>query len=165
MHLGFIILYWSLGVLKVYEVLQSTTNLAVTGISDLWRIARESRSRAVTLHAKIMKVIMHNANDDGLPVLEGTSFKLPFMAHHANTTLLTLALTTAIEHTIDMLLAGEIEADGDWLQLSMWCLFSLEHSASGRSSVRPALDRLIHRYGDIILECWSGREELLGCGK
>lgn len=140
---------------------QSTTILAATRFSNLWTLACACRRKAVTLHAKIMKAIMHDASDAGLPVLEGTNFKLPFMAHHANTTLLALALTTAIEHTIDMLLAGELQADVDRLKPSLWCLLSLEHSPSGRSSVRPALDRLIQRYGDIILECWSGGEELL----
>lgn len=146
---------------KVYEIFQSKTNWAVTPLSDIWRSAYECRSKAVTLHAKIMKAITDDADDAGLPVLEGTNFKLPFMAHHANTTLLTLALTTAIEHTIDMALVGDFEADGDWLKPSLCCLLSLENSTSGRSSVRPALDRLIQRYGDIILECWSEEDELV----
>ena len=101
---------------------------------------------------------MDNTDDLGLPVLEGTDLKLPFMAHHANTTFITIALTTAIEHTIDMVLAGDFESEKNWLKPSLDCLLSLEHSASGRSSVRPALDRLVQRYGDIILECWSGDE-------
>ena len=88
-------------------------SLAATRFTSLWILARIYRSKAITLYVKIMKAIINDVKDARLLVLEGTNFKLLFIVYHANTTLLALALTTAIKHTIDTLLVGELKADVD----------------------------------------------------
>lgn len=81
-----------------------------------------------------------------------------------------MALTKAIEHTLDLNLNDiaedqELSGSATFLDDSMsWmgsikplltCLVTLETTVSGLHTARPALDDLMRHYGDILMNCWS----------
>ena len=110
---------------------------------------------------------MEASAESEVSILDDSELKLPFMAHHANTQLVVMALQKAIEHIIDIHLSknafGKDTSDEelDWihsLKPVVWCLCTLERTNSGRRVARPALLKLVKQHGDIIMECWTPNE-------
>ena len=153
-------MFWNLGLLMLFEAVDSACdrNMTRCGPSDPHRIAVKYRQDAVLAFARISKLVMNVSTEQDLPVLDSVDIRLPFMAHHANTTLVVTALQKAIKHTIDC----HVEADGESrdrlvpsLKPLLWCLLSLEKTSSGRTTARPALNKLLYQYGDVLMDCWT----------
>ena len=103
-------------------------------------------------------------------LINSVQAKLQFISHHANTSLVVLALAKAIEHTIDLNLSTSLESpapvsslygplpSGDWvasIKPLLTCLLTVDSTVSGAFTARPALQRLMQQYGDILMDCWS----------
>ena len=110
-------------------------------------------------------------------LINSVQAKLHFISHHANTALVVLALSKAIEHTIDVHVSSagqndlrtgtfpDAAANSDWIASMkplLTCLLTLDSTVSGAITARPALQNLMQQYGDILMDCWSqeDREDL-----
>ncbi len=103
-------------------------------------------------------------------LINSVQAKLQFISHHANTSLVVLALVKGIEHTIDLNfssnyaftsqspLFGDPVPDTDWIasiKPLLTCLLTLKSTVSGTFTAKPALRRLMQQHGDILMDCWS----------
>ena len=127
--------------------------------------ARELQRSAVQSVLAIAQRIVNVSATGEFNLLNSIQLQLQFICHHANTSLVVMALTKAIEHTIDLNVNG-CAGDRDWFvqDSSDWmgsvkplltCLVTLESTVSGLHTARPALDDLMRHYGDILMDCWS----------
>lgn len=90
------------------------------------------------------------------------STRLPLIAHHANTKLVVSALVKAIEHTIMYMnvcgppsdAQGELVGIGHLVYPLLACLNALNLTISGHTVVQSALQLLMCKHGDILMEHW-----------
>lgn len=154
--LGFLVIFWNLAILRIFDIFSAVGDSSVFGPDDV-KFINEYRQRAVSAYARIAQFIMHVSEDEDLPILEQSGVKLSFLAHHANPVLVAFAFETAIKHTMTMIVDGS-EEDAvrlkDALKPLCWCLLSLERTIAGRAVARPALHRLLVLYGDVLLDSW-----------
>lgn len=160
-------MFWNLGVLHLVEQMDFLRAASQQFFTiDLATSARAYKQSATAAIIAVCQLIMQLAADqDVMLLVDGTDLKLPFVAYHANTEVVARALKTAIEHIIDLNVGAnaivQTGMDPDWistLKPVLWCLLSLEQTNSGRCTARPALQDLLNRYGDILMDCWSPGE-------
>jgi hypothetical protein len=133
---------------------------------DLLRKAGDLQQSAVTTLLAIAKRIVDVSTCGEFKIIHSVQAKLQFISHHANTSLVVMALTKAIEHTIDLNLTPAVEVPGgsllpgntDWIpsiKILLTCLLTLGSTVSGTITARPALQKLMHQYSDILMDSWS----------
>lgn len=158
---GFLIIFWNLAVLRLFDVIRYIRSTTVVDSSDL-DLVTEYRRDSVSAFATISKLIMSISEDDDLPVLDQAGVRLAFVAHHANSALMSFALETAIRHTIELLADQPREDEANRrraLKPLVWCLLSMERTNAGRTVSRPSFHRLMEQYGDTILEFWTPEDD------
>lgn len=90
------------------------------------------------------------------------STRLPLIAHHANTQLVVSVLVKAIEHAVMYVnicgtpvdRQGEPVSIGCLVHPLLACLNALNLSITGHTVVQSALQMLMYKYGDILMEHW-----------
>lgn len=142
--------------------------------------ARNYERDAVIQFASIAKAINDASASGDFQLTEVSENKLPLISHHANTGLVVLALEKAIEHTISyaMSLTKSSTSEGAeeaartsslpllpeaWMESTRHlfvCLSTLDRTVSGQCLARPALQELIYKYSDVILDCWYDTPEI-----
>lgn len=107
-------------------------------------------------------------------LINSVQAKLNLISHHANTSLVVLALVKGIEHTIDLNInvpngpGDEVGSgfDPNWvasIKPLLSCLLTLDSTVSGAYTARPALQTLMQQYGDILMDCWSHDDHVNLC--
>jgi hypothetical protein len=142
--------------------------------------ARNYERGAVIQFASIATAINDASASGDFQLTEVSENKLPLISHHANTGLVVLALEKAIEHTISYAMSltksSTLEDAGNAARTSplpllpeAWmesirhlfvCLSTLDRTISGQCLARPALQELIYKYSDVILDCWYDTPEV-----
>ncbi|KAI1630189.1 hypothetical protein EDD37DRAFT_85808 [Exophiala viscosa] len=168
---GFLLLFWNLSVFCLVEHLHSAAEILPPEErpSILARAGKLQRSAVQSVLAIAQRIVNVSAAGE-FKLLNSIQLQLHFICHHANTSLVVMALTKAIEHTIDVNMNGFAE-DQDWsgpttlpqystdwmgsVKPLLTCLVTLESTVSGLHTARPALDDLMRHYGDILMDCWS----------
>ncbi|KAK4949767.1 hypothetical protein LTR10_011609 [Elasticomyces elasticus] len=172
---GFLLLFWNLSVFCFVEHLHAAADILPLEerppILDNARKLQKSAVRSVLATAQ--RIVNVSATGE-FKLLNSIQLQLQFICHHANTSLVVLALTKAIEHTIDLNLNDSAEDrerfepatfDDDptsWMgsmKPLLTCLVNLETTVSGLHTARPALNDLMRHYGDILMDCWSHNPE------
>ena len=160
---GFVVMFWNLGVLCFVETIQSTCGDLANLCPNVFATLRYYQQKITSSFGEVSRLIMSSSAESDIWILDNTELKKPFMAHHANTQLVVMALQKAIEHTID-LHCDAVEISDENLDLMqslkpvVWCLWTLERTSAGRCTARLALMKLMKQYGDILMECWAPDE-------
>ena len=104
---------------------------------------------------------------------ESSEAKVPLISQHANTTIVVAALVKAIEHAISLNPSaqpsyGAVCSTTENLTLpESWvpavkpllaCLSALDTTVSGAHTARIAMEDLLLRYGDILMDAWTPDE-------
>ena len=168
---AFLSLFWNMSVLCLVEHIHIASHdfTPLESTSLLHQGARLQRSAVTALLATAKRVV----DVSTMRAFEATNSiqgKLQFFSHHANTSLVVVALAKAIEHTIDLnmtpypedLSASFPHGPTDWvssIQPLLTCLLTLGSTVSGKFTVTPALQKLMQQYGDILMECWVHQPE------
>ncbi|OAL21175.1 hypothetical protein AYO22_08138 [Fonsecaea multimorphosa] len=171
---AFMLLFWSLGTLLLVEQLHRASSiLPVAERQPLLDKALSYQRGAVTSLLTIAQRIVDVSAMGEFRLINSVQAKMHFISHHANTVLVVLALSKAIEHTIDLYVSTaqqgdltsttfpDMEPDSEWIanmKPLLTCLLTLDSTVSGAITARPALQRLMQQYGDILMDCWSHDE-------
>jgi hypothetical protein len=162
-----------MGVLRIVEVLNETCEyFPPTSKAQLADTAASYERRAVQGIVSISKKINEVSADDAFKFSDVFEDNVPLILHHANTGLTVMALVKGIEHAISssgIENAAALDAGGgfatvlnsdlkDSLHPLLICLSTLQQTVSGECIARPALQDLLFRHGDILLECWNQDE-------
>lgn len=170
-NIGFLILFWNLGVLRVVETMRMASRvLATPSHAQTANLAVDYEERAVGRIVAITERINDASAHGDVRLSDASEDKLPLMSHHANTGLTALALSSAIEHAITGTWLAE-KPSTDYLEPTnppaltskamesiktlLAGLSTLHRTISGECVARPALRNLLRRYGDIIMDCWD----------
>ncbi|KAJ9607985.1 hypothetical protein H2200_008064 [Cladophialophora chaetospira] len=168
---AFMVLFWHMSKLLLVEQLHHAARvMPATEQQHLLEKAQSHQRNAVTSLLAIARRIVDVSALGEFRLINSVSAKMHFISHHANTALVVLALSKAIEHTIDLhvtcfeqddlslaLLPGA-SANSDWIASMkplLTCLLTLDSTVSGAITARPALQTLMKQYGDILMEAWS----------
>jgi hypothetical protein len=134
--------------------------------------AREYQRTAVSSMTTISRCILDTSASGEHAIFDTTEGSLPLIAHHANTSLVVMALVKGVEHAIKLNASlqstpkpsstGVIdeELSAAWISLSglkplLSCLLALQTTVAGSRTARRALRTLLRQYGDILMDCWS----------
>jgi hypothetical protein len=162
-----------MGVLRIVEVLsESCEYLPSFSRPQLADTITSYERRALQGIVSISKKINEVSADDAFKFSDVFEDNVPLILHHANTGLTVMALVKGIEHAISSFGIGNTAAlDGgdafaailtsglkDSLHPLLICLSTLQQTVSGECIARPALQDLLFRHGDILLECWNQEE-------
>lgn len=157
----------------------TATAVATEKGDTLLKRAMNYEKGAVIQFASIAKAINDASASGDFQLTEISENKLPLISHHANTGLVVLALEKAIEHTISYAMSlkkpSTLEDPEDAARASplpllpeAWmvsirhlfvCLSTLDRTVSGQCLARPALQNLVYKHSDIILDCWYDEVE------
>ena len=174
MLLAFMVLFWKLSILLLAEQLYRAADLLPAVERQLLLDkARFYQRTAVTSLSTIAQRIVDVSALGEFKLMNSVQAKMQFICHHANTSLVALALSKAIEHAIDSHVSAAGPTDGsfnefnelsdeavgtDWIASMkplLACLLTLDSTVSGAFTARPALQRLMQKYGDILMDSWS----------
>ena len=168
---AFMLLFWKMAKLLLVEQLHQASNV----VSPLERQPLLDKAQfyqrdAVTSLQTIAQRIVDVSALGEFKLINSVQAKMHFISHHANTALVVLALSKAIEHTIDLHISDTAQHDlylgpfskasinSDWvasMKPLLTCLLTLDSTVSGAITARPALQKLMQQYGDILMDCWS----------
>ncbi|EXJ58533.1 hypothetical protein A1O7_05959 [Cladophialophora yegresii CBS 114405] len=168
---AFMLLFWKLSKLLLVEQLhQAAGVLPAIESRRILAKAQVYQEAAVTSLLTIAQRIVDVSALGELRLINSVQAKMNFISHHANTLLVVLALSKAVEHTIDLHLSAPEQThlgsavfpgatvDSDWIASMkplLTCLLTLDSTVSGAITARPALRSLMQRYGDLLMDCWS----------
>lgn len=156
--------------LLVEQLHQASSVLPVAEGQPMLEKAQSYQQDAVTSLLAIAQRIVDVSALGEFQLMNSVQAKMHFISHHANTALVVLALSKAIEHTIDLHVSSTEQGpwsftalsgpatNSDWLSSMkplLTCLLTLDSTVSGAITARPALQRLMQQYGDILMDCWS----------
>lgn len=120
--------------------------------------------KAIHRFVAVSKRMNEVSHDEDFELSDTSDNKLPLILHHATTGLTAMALVKSVEHAITSasprgepsqsteILSSELRIS---LSPILLCLSTLTQSVSGECMARPALQDLLRRYGDILLDCWN----------
>jgi hypothetical protein len=173
-NLAFMQLFWHLSNLLVAEQLYRAADaLPAVERQPLLDKAQSHQASAVSSLLTIAQRIVDVSALGEFKLINSVQAKMHFISHHANTALVVLALSKAIEHTIDLNVSAVEQTDmssgifssgavdSDWIagmKPLLTCLLTLDSTVSGAVTARPALQRLMRQYGDILMDAWSQDE-------
>ncbi|ETI22507.1 hypothetical protein G647_06582 [Cladophialophora carrionii CBS 160.54] len=180
---AFMLLFWKLSKLLLVEQLhQAADMLPAIESRPMLEKAQSYQQAAVTSLLTIAQRIVDVSAMGEFRLINSVQAKMHFISHHANTLLVVLALSKAIEHTIDLHVSAAEQNDlgpaifpsaaenSDWIASMkplLTCLLTLDSTVSGTITARSALRKLMQRYGDLLMDCWSHEEvddlPLAGC--
>ncbi len=165
------LLFWKLSNLLLVEQLhQAAAMLPAIEQQAILKKAQSYQQAAVNSLLVVAQRIVDVSALGKFRLINSVQAKMHFISHHANTTLVVLALQKAVEHTIDIhvssagqndLCSGafpDAAANSDWIanmKPLLTCLLTLDSTVSGAITARPALQNLMQQYGDILMDCWS----------
>ncbi|OAP60575.1 hypothetical protein AYL99_05577 [Fonsecaea erecta] len=168
---AFMLLFSGLASLLLVEQLhRSSIMLPLAERQPLLDRALSYQREAVTSLLTIAQRIVDVSAMGEFRLINSVQAKMHFISHHANTVLVVLALSKAIEHTIDLYVStgqqgdlasttfSDMEPDSEWvasMKPLLTCLLTLDSTVSGAITARPALQKLMQQYGDILMDCWS----------
>ena len=169
---AFLVLFWNTGILCWFESVAVAQSLHVP-LQDRGLIteAYEHRLDAVqaltTVAGYIVSILRVEEADDSSSTQSG----IPFIACHVNTALVVMALVKAIEHTVQTASTSSRSTHETSTTAGLprhltrspkgllICLSELDVTMAGFHDARPALQGLMRRYGDILMDCWSLEED------
>ncbi|KIW85531.1 hypothetical protein Z517_00923 [Fonsecaea pedrosoi CBS 271.37] len=168
---AFMLLFWGLGGLLLVEQLHQASNLlpAAERQPVLEKALSFQRDAVTSLLTVAQRIVDVSATGE-FKLINSVQAKMHFISHHANTALVVLALSKAIEHTIDLNVSArqqgdlvstmfpDMDSDSEWvarMKPLLTCLLTLDSTVSGAITARSALQRLMQQYGDILMDCWS----------
>lgn len=172
-HLAFVLLFLNLSIFSMVEQLYLAAAVVAPEEADSTREKAQIFQRAAVQSSLAVAQRIVNVSATGeFKLMNSDQTRLQFVAHHANTSLVVMALVKAIEHTIDLNLSSDVAEDmcadsqsreeetssSDWvasIKPLLTCLLILESTVSGACTARPALQQLMQRYPDILMDCWS----------
>jgi hypothetical protein len=159
---AFLLLFWNLSVLCMVEQLHLAASiLSVENAESTIKKAQGFQRSAVRSSSATAQRIVNVSSTGEFKLMNSVQSRLQFVSHHANTSLVVMALVKAIEHTIDLNLSSDTTEEfpsTDWIasiKPLLTCLLTLESTVSGACTARPALQELMQRYADILMDCWS----------
>lgn len=160
-----------MGLLRFVEVVeQASKKLDSMDCIELTNAAYKYRQKAIRACAGIVRLINEASRGGGFRITELSESEVPFISHHANTGITVMALQKTIEHTIYASMPAKSgssaygapqpvaflpEEARESLQPLLAGLSTLLQSISGQCTARPALEELMQRHGDILLDCWN----------
>jgi hypothetical protein len=165
------LLFWKLSKLLLVEQLhQASGVLPAIERNPLLEKAQSYQRAAVTSLLTIAQRIVDVSAMGEFKLINSVQARMHFISHHANTALVVLALSKAIEHTIDLHVSATAQCvlslaafpgvtmNSDWIASMkplLTCLLTLDSTVSGAITARPALRKLMQQYGDLLMDCWS----------
>jgi hypothetical protein len=167
-------IYSNLGLLVLAEQLSKALN--VGGLvsepethSKMLQYQFTSISSIVTMVKSMFALPFGDGPEISTQLAAGTSL----MLDHVNLGLVILALTKSTEHSLHLQEAAllsptaqQVHSDpehqspwSDYIKTLIKCLISLDKTIVGAFPARVALNGLLRKYGDIIMESWSPEYE------
>ncbi|KAK5044932.1 hypothetical protein LTR84_010304 [Exophiala bonariae] len=171
---AFLLLFWNLGHLCLVEQIHYAAHLLGPDVGHALLCKADTlQESAVAFVLAIARRIVDVSSNGEFKLINSIQAKLQFVSHHANTALVVMALVKGIEHTIDYNLSKQPakkqtrtggsnpNAQPVWIpsiKPLLTCLLALESTVSGVFTARPALQKLMHEYSDVLMDCWSSED-------
>lgn len=166
-----LVMFWSLGVFLLAEVFERVTKDLDASIEQeigpaVWEYQRDAASCV----AQVVECVLSLPAEEAFNLQNGLGAEVPLTAYHVTPSLAITALQRAIESVIDLQLHSCSDdhsskddtqfliPDGIWdrkIDILMKGLMSLDVTIGGSQTCGVALKELMHKYGDILSECWT----------
>jgi hypothetical protein len=152
---------WDLGVLVHAETLKPFANkICQTSHPELLSRMQSYGEEAASSVAQTIDCMLILPTEENFNLQNGLSAEVPIIAYHVTPSIMSATLEKALEHTIErrISLPADVEGDNVWahqIDCLMKGLVSLDVTVGGSQTAGAAMQSLMHKYGDIISECWT----------
>ncbi|CAI7601881.1 unnamed protein product [Penicillium glandicola] len=165
-----LVMFWNLGIFLLVEVFKKVTKDLDPSIEqEVGPIVREYQREAVSCMTQVVECVLNLPAEEAFNLQNGLGAEVPLTAYHVTPSLAVTALQRAIESVIDLQLHsrdGDLSGhdpqflvpDGIWdrqIDILMKGIMSLDVTIGGSQTCGVALRGLMHKYGDILSECWT----------
>lgn len=152
---------WDLGVLVLAETLKPFANeICQSSHPELLSCMQPYGQEAASSVARTIDCMLRLPTEETFNLQNGLSAEVPIIAYHVTPSIMSATLEKALEHTIErqISLPGDVEGDNVWdhqIDCLLKGLVSLDVTIGGSQTAGVAMQSLMHKYGDIISECWT----------
>lgn len=160
-----------MGLLRFFEIVKEAKD-RIWGLEDMrtLEITARYRQQAISRLVAIAKCINEASTDVDFQHSDGLENKVPLILHHANTGLTVSALVKAVDHAVGSITTMKLASSDLGNRLTapsqpsdpsitlgplLSCLSSISQTVAGQCTAAPALQDLLQRHGDILLDCWN----------
>lgn len=164
-------MFWNLGIFLLVDIFKHVTKGLDPSIQqEQGLIVREYQRNAVSCVAQVVECVIALPADEAFNLQNGLGAEVPLTAYHVTPGFAVTTLQRAIENVIDLQLtsqcdaaasaedAGNLIPDGIWdpqIDILLKGLISLDVTIGGSQACGVAIETLMHKYGDVISECWT----------
>lgn len=166
-----LVMFWSAGIFLLAEIFKRVTQDLDNSIKkELWPAVQEYQRDAASCVAQVVECVLNLPAEEAFNLQNGLGAEVPLTAYHVTPSLAVTALQRAIETIIDLQLYPSshddlaeddgqlLIPDGIWdrqIDILVKGLMSLDVTIGGSQTSGVALKGLMHKYGDILSECWT----------
>ncbi|KXG50957.1 uncharacterized protein PGRI_065290 [Penicillium griseofulvum] len=165
-----LVMFWNLGIFLLAEVFKKVTQGLDSSVEqEIGPAIREYQRDAASSVAQVVECVLKLPTEEAFNLQNGLGAEVPLTAYHVTPSLAVTALQRAIESVIGLQLHSKCDGslendaqllvpDGIWdcqINILMKGLMSLDVTIGGSQTCGVALRGLMHKYGDILSECWT----------
>jgi hypothetical protein len=163
-------MFWNLGIFLLAEVFKKVAQgLDFSVEQEIGPTIREYQRDSALSVAQVVECVLKLPTNEAFNLQNGLGAEVPLTAYHITPSLAVTALQRAIESVIGLQLHSRCDdslendahllvPDGIWdrqIDILMKGLMSLDVTIGGSQTCGVALRGLMHKYGDILSECWT----------